>query len=133
MDGHESKVACGFPFCQGSGVTHLVNRTEILTMMGLSGFDAELQLCVCSYSSSLNPVPVVLWETLLLDSVCSELDKGILKSSQRGSVFPAVRLPVGAEPSPADARRYRCLPRAAFPRGEPEQGSSCSSGRKSQR
>lgn len=81
MDGHESKVACGFPFCQvGSVVTHLVNRTKMLIVMALSGFDAELQLCVCFYSSSLNPVPVVLWERLLLGSVCSELDWGVLKS-----------------------------------------------------
>lgn len=42
MDGHESKAACGFHFNQGSGVTHLVNRTKILIMIRLSGFDAEL-------------------------------------------------------------------------------------------
>lgn len=42
MDGHETKVACGFPSCQGSGVTHLVNRTKTLIVMGLCGFDAEL-------------------------------------------------------------------------------------------
>lgn len=79
MDGHESKVACDFPFCQGSGVTHLVNRTKMFIVMGLSGFDAELQLCVCAYSSSLNAVPVVLCERLLLVSVCGELNLGILK------------------------------------------------------
>lgn len=42
MDGHESKVACGFHFYQGSGVTHLVNRTKMLIVIGLSGFEAEL-------------------------------------------------------------------------------------------
>lgn len=42
MDGHESKVAYVFPFWQGSGVTHLVNRTKILIIIGLSGLDADL-------------------------------------------------------------------------------------------
>lgn len=129
MDGHESNVARGFPFCQGSGVTHLVNRTKMLIVM-VSGFDAELRLCVGSYSSSLNPVPGVLWEGPLLVSLWSELDLGILNLGSEVLLFPAARSPVGAEPSPAACPQVPPAFRsAAFPPGPPERGSSCSSGR----